>query len=144
MTLKNSRFNSMSKRLSIICLLLLGAGALIWTEVGSLTQVKTKNQLEKIGDECAGIADNAVATMVAVVEFQKLEIQGRKIHVMRLCMADNGFQENPSWLEYAKPIAQKRAIQDGLSLDEALENLKRTDMMNFKAGNHPLYWRHLP
>ena len=106
MTLKNSRFNSMSKRLSIICLLLLGAGALIWTEVGSLTQVKTKNQLEKIGDECAGIADNAVATMVAVVEFQKLEIQGRKIHVMRLCMADNGFQENPSWLEYAKPIAQ--------------------------------------
>lgn len=134
----------MSKKLSIFFVLLVGAGAIIWTEVASLTQVKTKSQLEKIGDECAGIADNAVATMVAVVEFQKLEIQGRKIHVMRLCMADNGYQENPSWLEYAKPIAQKRAIKDGLSLDEALEDLKRTDMMIFQQGRQPLYWRHTP
>ena len=134
----------MSKKLLILCVLLLGAGVLAWVEVGSLTQVKPKSQLQKVGDECAGIADNAVVNMVAVVEFQKLEIQGRKIHVMRLCMGDNGFQENPSWLRYANPIAQKLAIQDHLSPDEALENLKRTDMMNFQEGIHPVYWQHLP
>lgn len=144
MTLKNSQFKLMSKKFLILCVLLLGASVLAWIEVGSLTQVKSKSQLQKVGDECAGIADNAVANMVAVVEFQKLEIQGRKIHVMRLCMADNGFQENPSWLKYANPIAQKLAIQDHLSPDEALENLKRTDMMNFQEGSHPLYWQHLP
>ena len=143
MTLKNSLFKPMGKKLLILCVLLLGVGVLVWVEVSSLTQVKSKSQLQKVGDECAGIADNAVADMVAVVEFQKLEIQGRKIHVMRLCMADKGFQENPNWLEYAKPIAQKRAIKDGLSLDEALENLKRIDMMSFQEGSHPLYWRHL-
>jgi hypothetical protein len=144
MTLKNNRFKPMNKKIWILLVLLMGAGAFIWKEVGSLTQVKTKSQLEKVGDECAGIADNAVANMVAVVEFQKLEIQGRKIHVMRLCMADNGFQENPSWIEYAKPIAQKRAVQNGWSLDEAIENLKRSDMMVFEQGRHPPYWRHVP
>jgi len=31
-----------------------------------------------------------------------------------------------------------------VSLDEALENLKRTDMMNFRETNHPLYWQPRP
>ena len=144
MTSESSRFNFMSKKVWAFCILLLAAGAIVWSEFGSLSQVKPKSQLELMGDECAGIADNAVANMVAVVEFQKLEIQGRKVRVMRLCMADKGFQENPRWLAYANPMAKQHSVRDGVSLDEALENLKRTDMMKFRETNHPLYWQPRP
>ncbi len=37
--------------------------------------------LELAGDACLTIAENAAAKIPAVVEFQKLEIQSRKLHV---------------------------------------------------------------
>jgi hypothetical protein len=100
-----------------------------------------QTQLRKVGDECAGISENAVANMTAVVEFQKLEIQGRKINVMRLCMKDHGLVESPDWLVYAQPIATASALKLKISQDEAIENLRRLHMMQFdETPDHPIYW----
>lgn len=100
-----------------------------------------QTQLRKVGDECAGISENAVAKMTAVVEFQKLEIHGRKINVMRLCMKDHGFVENPNWFVYAQPISLASSVKQNISQDEAIENLRRLDMMQFdETSKHPIYW----
>lgn len=104
-----------------------------------------KTILEKMGDECAGIAENSVANMTAIVEFQKLEIQGRKFNVMRRCMADHGYFENPKWTAYANPIALSDSVKNRISEDEAIENLRRSHMMIFKVdSNHPNYWKLRP
>jgi hypothetical protein len=104
-----------------------------------------KTVLEKVGDECAGIAENSVANMTAIVEFQKLEIQGRKFNVMRRCMADHAYFENPKWTAYAKPLAQSNSINEKISEDEAIENLRRNHMLVFKERpGQPIYWEYRP
>jgi hypothetical protein len=109
-------------------------------EIDELRQ-PAKTALGKAGDECAGIADNAVANMTALVEFQKLEIQGRKFNVMRRCMADYGFVENPQWSIFAMPMAKSEAVEQRISADEALENLRRSHMMHFnETPSQPIYW----
>ncbi len=109
------------------------------------SQHTQKTMLEKVGDECAGIAENSVANMTAVVEFQKLEIQGRKFNVMRRCMADHAYFESPKWTAYAKPIAQSNSLNQKISEDEAIENLRRSHMVIFKAdSNQPIYWEYRP
>lgn len=100
-----------------------------------------KTLLEQVGDQCAGISENSVANMPAIVEFQKLEIEGRKVNVMRRCMADHGYFENPEWTIYAKPIAHRDSIAQGISEDEAIENLRRKQMVRLKPHDHDLiYW----
>ena len=107
------------------------------------SQHTEKTMLEKVGDECAGIAENSVANMTAVVEFQKLEIQGRKFNVMRRCMADHAYFESPKWTAYAKPIAQSNSLNQKISEDEAIENLRRSHMVIFKTNsNQPIYWEY--
>ena len=109
------------------------------------SQHTQKTMLEKVGDECAGIAENSVANMTAVVEFQKLEIQGRKFNVMRRCMADHAYFESPKWTAYAKPIAQSNSLNQKISEDEAIENLRRSHMVIFKTdSNQPIYWEYRP
>jgi hypothetical protein len=57
-------------------------------------------------------------------------------------MQDRNFFQNPAWLSYAQPIAAKNAAAQNISPDEALENLKRTDMLVFESlPSKPLYWR---
>lgn len=115
---------------------------LVMSQLDSFNQPQ-KTLLATVGDECAGIADNSVANMSAVVEFQKLEIQGRKMNVMRRCMTDKGFSENPLWLAYATPIAHANAIKQSISEDEAIENLRREHMMIFnESSQQPIYWTH--
>lgn len=98
--------------------------------------------LEKDGMECVSIAEKSVANMVAVVEFQKLEIIGRKARVMRNCMQDHGYQQNPAWTTFATPIAEKTAQETNVSFDEAFETLRRQHMVIFKASNNqPLLWQ---
>lgn len=141
----------MKNRLLVAILVLIAPAFFYYLSLNklvSLNQPSSFNQpqkklLAKVGDECAGIADNSVANMSAVVEFQKLEIQGRKINVMRRCMKDKGFIENPSWLAYATPIAQSNAIKQSISEDEAIENLRREHMMIFnETFQQPVYWLH--
>lgn len=104
-----------------------------------------KTMLEKVGDECAGIAENSVANMTAIVEFQKLEIQGRKFNVMRRCMADHAYFESPKWTAYAKPLAQSNSLNQKISEDEAIENLRRNHMLVFRERpGQPIYWEYRP
>lgn len=106
---------------------------------------KVKTALRKTGDECASIAEHAVANMNAVVAFQVLEKEGRKINVMRRCMADHGYMENPKWLAYGAPIAKANALKQGVSEDEAIENLRRANMMVFAVSDQqPIYWMAKP
>ncbi len=109
------------------------------------SEPKAKTALQKAGDECASIAENAVANMNAVVAFQMLEKEGRKINVMRRCMADHGYAENPKWLAYGAPIAKANALKQGVSEDEAIENLRRANMMVFAVSEQqPIYWTAKP
>lgn len=109
------------------------------------SEPKAKTALQKAGDECASIAENAVANMNAVVAFQMLEKEGRKINVMRRCMADHGYSENPKWLAYGAPIAKANALKQGVSEDEAIENLRRANMMVFAVSEQqPIYWTAKP
>ena len=97
--------------------------------------------LMKMGDRCVGISENAAAALVAVVEFQKLEIAGRKSRVLLNCMNDNGYFENPAWLSYATPIAKETANKTGVSFNEAIENMRRASMLVFEAKrNEPIFW----
>ncbi len=89
-------------------------------------------------NDCDEITERAAAHLKAVVEFQKLEIIGRKARVFKLCMRDHGYKENKRWLDYTTPIAKKEANAANISVDEALENLRRADMK--LADKKPSYW----
>ena len=135
----------MKKRLLLAFVVLSIPAIVYWVVLHQLDALNPypKSLLAKVGDECSGIADNAVANLPAVLEFQKLEIEGRKVNVMRRCMADNGFIENPSWLIYAMPIAHSNAVKQSISEDDAIENLRREHMMMFNQVPHqPIYWLH--
>lgn len=135
----------MKSRLIVSLVVLTIPAVIYWLVISQLDSLKQpqKTLLATVGDECAGIADNSVANMSALVEFQKLEIQGRKMNVMRRCMTDKGFSENPSWIAYATPIAHKNAIKQSISEDEAIENLRREHMMIFiESSQQPIYWTH--
>jgi hypothetical protein len=59
-------------------------------------------------------------------------------------MADRDFYQNAAWLKHAQPIAAKMASEQGVSVDEALEKLKRADMLIFEQeSNKPVYWQYV-
>ena len=100
-----------------------------------------KSALQDDINACDTITEKAAANLVAVVEAQKLEIIGRKAHVFKLCMADHGYAENPVWTKYAAPVAEDAAKQTKILVDEALENLRREEMVQFTTEkNVPMYW----
>ncbi len=97
--------------------------------------------LLRAGDKCANIATNAVSKLPVIVEFQRLEIAGRKARVMRQCMEDNGYQENQRWVEANMAEALKAMKANNISEYEALENRKREAMYVFMPiKGAPLYW----
>jgi len=92
-------------------------------------------------NSCDGITERAAKDLVAVVEFQKLEIAGRKARVFKMCMRDHGFVVNPEWVTYSTPSAKKLAQETSVSTDAAIEQLSRTDMMLAAGeGSRPSYW----
>jgi hypothetical protein len=111
----------------------------------SAPQSKQKNQaLIKAGDECVSISERASAHLVPKLEFQRLELEARKANVVVRCMADRDFYQNAAWLKHAQPIAAKMASEQGVSVDEALEKLKRADMLIFEPeSNKPVYWQYV-
>jgi len=103
--------------------------------------IEKNTALMRDGNACVAIAEKSVAHMVVVVEFQKLEIIGRKARVMRNCMDDHGYIQNPAWTSYATPIAQATAKSQQISFNEAFENLRRQDMVIFQSWEKiPFYW----
>jgi hypothetical protein len=111
----------------------------------SAPQSKQQNQaLIKAGDECVSISERASAHLVPKLEFQRLELEARKANVVVRCMADRDFYQNAAWLKHAQPIAAKMASEQGVSVDEALEKLKRADMLIFEPeSNKPVYWQYV-
>ena len=92
-------------------------------------------------NRCGGITERAAAHLVAVVEFQRLEIAGRKARVFKNCMKDQGYIQNRRWLKYSMPVAEKIAKETKISVEEALENLRRANMMVAKhEKNRPSFW----
>lgn len=107
----------------------------------SNAKVITDSALLQAGDKCANIATNAVAKLPIIVEFQRLEVAGRKARVMRQCMEDNGYVENARWVEANTAAALKVMKETNVSEYEALENMKRVAMYDFSANNRaPSYW----
>lgn len=111
----------------------------------STQQNQQKNQvLIKAGDECVSISERASAHLVPKLEFQQLELEARKANVVVRCMADHDFFQSSAWLKYSEPIAAKRSSELHISVDEALEKLKRADMLVFEAvSNRPAYWQYV-
>jgi hypothetical protein len=111
----------------------------------SAQQNQQKSQaLIKAGDECVSISERASAHLVPKLEFQRLELEARKANVVVRCMADHDFHQSPLWLKYSEPIAVKNSSDLHISVDEALEKLKRADMLVFEpASNKPVYWQYV-
>lgn len=100
-----------------------------------------KHALTLAINTCDGITERAASHLVAVVEFQKLEIAGRKARVFKMCMNDRGYIENTQWLKHSTSMAKKIAKDTHISVDEALENLRRTHMKESVANKaFPSYW----
>ena len=92
-------------------------------------------------DQCGDIMERAASHLVAIVEFQRLEIIGRKARVFKMCMQDHGYNENKDWLIYGQPVAEKVAKETQISVDEALENLRRAHMKLAQGEqDRPVYW----
>jgi len=136
----------MSKKIYILLIFMAISAGIAYFETAwkklEKTQDKSPTILEKQGDFCAGIAENSIANLHAIVEFQSFEILARKANVMKQCMRDQGFNENPAWLTYATSLANQNAVKLKVSKDEALENLRKQDMYVFSSQNNkPLYWK---
>lgn len=129
----------------VLVLLFLGWGANFYGDFFGISEHQASQEmtvLAKAGGECAAISEQATAHLTPKLEFQRLELAGRKANVVVRCMADRGFSQNPAWLKYAQPIAASDALAQHISIDEALENLKRKDMLDFtRHDNNPAYWQ---
>ena len=136
------------KKLIIIFIFLLTFVLLIYLlfnhylSTKNLSSTSERTFLEDKGNFCLGVAEKAVANRQAIVEFQKYEILGDKASIMRNCMEENGFEENPSWLSENKKIIQNKIKDSQISEDEAIENLKREAIYIFRTSdNKTLFWR---
>jgi hypothetical protein len=103
------------------------------------TQPPTK--LATVGAQCTDIAERAVANIVPIVEFQRLERISRQSNVLARCMRDHGYSERPAWLSYATTAADAHAKQNNISAAAALEDMRRQAMSRFNiTQNEPIYW----
>jgi formate dehydrogenase maturation protein FdhE len=132
------------KKVSVFIIILLIAFAYWYFNSAQIKALKSSpadDVLEAKIIDCDDITERAAANLVAVVEFQKLEIIGRKARVFKQCMQDHHYVENAEWLKYTTPVAKKVAEQTNISIDEAIENLRRANMVIAK-GDHdrPAYW----
>ncbi|MES2546901.1 MAG: hypothetical protein V4575_04285 [Pseudomonadota bacterium] len=100
-----------------------------------------QEQLARMGDKCLDFGERAVANDVPIIEFQMLVRLAKKTNVVERCMTDNGYKQNPAWLQYAQPIAADQAAKNKTSASEALTSLSRADMQVFTpVANRPDYW----
>jgi hypothetical protein len=132
---------SLNKRVFLLLSLSGLTGLLLGCTQEPQQQSQSDRQLIEAIDQCRDTTERAAAHLVAVVEYQKLEIIGRKTRVFKMCMQDHGYIENKQWLTYSQPIAEKVAKQTNISVNEALENLRRTNMVEEKGEqDRPVYW----
>lgn len=96
-------------------------------------------------DHCRDISVRATASRTAIVEFQRLEIAGVQASSFRRCMQDQGYQQNPDWLQQArKQLSEnaRSAPSEVLSDEAALEAMRREHMNSVTLlQGLPSYWR---
>ncbi len=127
--------------LAVIAAICIGWWYISLQQKGSTPSVAVDSALVAAINTCDGITERAAADLVAVVEFQKLEIAGRKARVFKMCMRDRGFIENVDWQTYSRPLAQQLATASNVSTDAAMESLSRADMMLASGeDSRPSYW----
>lgn len=135
----------LSTKMSLILLAIIAAIAyFLYAKTGSQPRADltpAQIQLAKMGDTCLDFGERAVANDVPIIEFQMLVRLAKKTNVIERCMTDNGYQQNPAWLQYAQPIATDHAAKNKTSASEALTSLSRADMQIFTPMAHrPDYW----
>lgn len=133
------------KKVSVFLVVLLIAFAVWFFNSSQDNKVVERNPeddaLKAAVNDCDSVTERAASHLVAVVEFQKLEIAGRKARVFKLCMQDHGYIENAEWLKFSMPEAEKVAKETNISIDEAIENLRRANMMRSSGENdRSPYW----
>ncbi|HAJ72232.1 MAG TPA: hypothetical protein DCO68_09155 [Methylophilaceae bacterium] len=128
-------------RYGLPLLVVIAIGA-YWYDINSESEVSpTRTLLDHMGDECELIAEKAALKLPEALPFQKMEKIARKLRVLETCMNDRGFVENPAWVKYAQPIAQKVAAQSKISENEAYETFRRQKMIEFSSAKEgPMYW----
>ena len=89
---------------------------------------------------CDGIAEKSVLELPELLEFQKMEKQGRKARVMQLCMSDRGYIISKTWMNRHHQQAIKIATEMGVSEDAALEQIKREVMYQSPATPNDSIW----
>lgn len=135
---------TISKKIIVTILATLLLAVIVYVQLSDAppNRIEMDKNLVHAIDDCSAIADKSVAHMVAIVDFQKLEIAGRRIKVLRQCMQDMGYQEDPRWTGYATPLAQLQAKSQNISADEAIEILRREHMARIRIQeNIPIYWK---
>lgn len=100
-----------------------------------------KSQLNADLNACIAISEKSVSHMQAKVAFQQLEIVGRKARVMRMCMKDHGYTQNPDWTIFGQSSAKTISKDDNVSFNEAFETLRRDYMVQLNTPNNtPPFW----
>lgn len=130
---------------AVVLLILISLARLYLLEShGNSVSTNKITLLEQVGDQCVGISEKAIAGMAPIVEFQKLELISRQANVLRRCMNDHGFHESLVWQKYVEPLAILKASEEKISVNEALELIRRTDMLIFQSKyQQPQYWEQL-
>jgi hypothetical protein len=126
--------------LFLLVLVVVLAG-LYWQNMAGDEGPAEPTALSQAINQCDLIASKAAAHLPEALPFQKLEKAARQARVLDQCMQDQGFQENPDWVREATARAQQAAKQQQISEGEAYEKLRRDDMLQAHATDHPAYWR---
>lgn len=127
--------------MAIILLGLLIAWVINMDLLFSKPEKQQTTQLQADLNECIAISEKSVAHLEAKVAFQQLEIIGRKARVMRLCMKDHAYIQNPDWTKFGESSAKTMSKNNPISFDEAFENLRRKHMVQFSTSNQtPPFW----
>lgn len=131
----------LSRLLVVALLALMISASLWWVNRPSPIQSCSENKpLDIAVNECEGIAEKAVVDLQEFLEFQRMEKLARKSRVMQLCMTDHGYQINPDWLKSKFIEAQTIAQREHITVDAALEDLKRVNMYASSKGQQPAFW----
>jgi len=130
-----------SRTLVTLLLALMIAGPLWWINRPTPMQAPAEDQQAELAiNECGGIAEKSVIELQEFLEFQRMEKLARKSKVMQLCMTDHGYQINPAWISSKFVEAQNLAQREQITVDAALEEIKRLNMYSPAKSQQPPFW----
>lgn len=122
-------------------LLVLSSIGFYWYDLTQEDAAETASPFVQTIDACDWIAEKSALKLPEALPFQRLEKQARRIRVFETCMYDKGLKESQAWVKYAEPQAKQKAAQQGVSMNEAYESMRRASMLQHEpAKDAPFYW----